>query len=429
MQLNDKQQYAMTQVITGNNLFIDGPGGVGKSVLVREIQGKFSDSTVFLAPTGIAALNIDGATVHSTFRFGFGVLGKRDHRSISDSTRDLFDKETSPVKRIVIDEISMVRADLLVAIDQQLRLIRRLNQPFGGLQVIVVGDFYQLPPVLTPRDLQVYNREGFESPFCFSTDTWAAADIVHVELDQVMRQSDEVMIDNLMKIRKKAPGWQKSVDFFNSIGNSNKEEVLDEDPIFLCATNKSAQMINEINYSDLEGEELVSHANKTGKFTSEPAPNELKLRYGTKVLLTANTDVHKNGQVGYVVGFVGDKIQVLLEDTEEQILVEKFKWEEIEYGVSDAGVISRNPIGTYKQYPMKHGWGITIHKSQGQSISHAMLDFGRGCFAHGQAYVALSRLRTLEGLALINPMLKKDIIVSEEIDEFYDNGCRGIGLF
>lgn len=428
MQLNEKQSYAMKQVITGNNLFIDGPGGVGKSVLVREIMQNFGGSTVFLAPTGIAALNIDGATIHSTFRFPFSVLGKKEHRRINDKTRELFDKE-GPVKRIVIDEISMVRADLLVAMDQQLRLIRRLNQPFGGLQVIVVGDFYQLPPVITPKDKHWFEKEGFDSPFCFSTETWSAADFVHVELDQIMRQSDENMINNLMQIRKKGQDWNKSVDFFNKIGTNNKESVLDEDPIFLCATNKSASVINEINYAELEGEEKVSHAQRTGKFSSEPAPMELRLKYGTKVILTANTEFHKNGQVGYVVGFVGDKIEVLLEDTEVQILVDKFKWEEIDYELGSDGGIARTPTGSYKQYPMKHGWAITIHKSQGQSISHAMIDFGRGCFAHGQAYVALSRLRTLEGLGLMNPMMLQDVIVSREINDFYENDCRGLGLF
>jgi hypothetical protein len=428
MQLNDKQSYAMKQVISGANLFIDGPGGVGKSVLVREIMDKFSTSTVFLAPTGIAALNINGSTIHSAFKLPFNVLTKRDHLRINDKTLELFDKE-GPVKRIVIDEISMVRADLFTCMDQQLRRIRRLNQPFGGLQVIVVGDFYQLPPVLTPKDKHWYEKEGFTSPFAFSTESWSAADFVHVELDQIMRQSDEQMISNLMKIRRKADGWEKSVQFFNSIGSDNKETVLDEDPIFLCATNKSANTVNELNYSELDGEELVSFAQKSGQFTSEPAPFELRLRYGTKVILTANTESHKNGQVGYVIGFIGDKIEVLLEDTEVKILVEKYKWEEMDYELGAEGQISRVPNGTYKQYPMKHGWGITIHKSQGQSINHAMIDTGRGCFAHGQAYVALSRLRTLEGLALLNPLMKQDIIVAPEINDFYENGCRGIGLF
>lgn len=427
MQLNEKQSYAMKRVIGGANLLIDGPGGVGKSVLVREIKKNFGDSTIFLAPTGIAALNIGGATIHSVFKFPFSVLTTRDHYKLNQKAEELFAKD-GPVKRIVIDEISMVRVDLLRAVDQQLRKIRRLNQPFGGLQIIVVGDFFQLPPVLTNRDKQKFEQEGFESPFCFSDSTWSEANFEHIELDQIMRQSDETMIQNLMNIRSKSGNWKSSVDFFNKMGSRNKEQVLDEDPVFLCTINKTADTINQMNYEELDTEEKTFFGKKRGKFSSEPAPYELNLKYGTKVIITANTDNYKNGQVGYVVGFLGEKIEVLLEDTEEHVFVDQFTWEDIEYSVSKGGGIQRDVMGSYTQYPLKHGWAITIHKAQGQSLNHAMIDLGFGTFAAGQLYVALSRLRTLEGLALMNPMQYKDVIVSPEIIEFYENGCRGIGL-
>jgi len=427
MQLNEGQSHAMKSIIAGNNILVDGPGGVGKSVLVREIKNRFADSTIFLAPTGIAALNIEGATIHSVFKFPFSVLTTRDHYKINQKAEELFAKD-GPVKRIVIDEISMVRVDLLRAVDQQLRKIRRLNQPFGGLQVIVVGDFFQLPPVLTDRDKKEFQKEGFESAFCFSDSTWSEANFEHIELTKIMRQSDEEMIGNLMNIRNKSDGWKSSVQFFNRIGLKNKEQVMDEDPVFLCSINKTANTINEMNYEELDSEEKIFYGKKRGRFPTEPSPYELKLKYGTKVIITANNDTHKNGQVGYVVGFVGEKIEVLIEDTEEHILVESYTWEDAEYSVSKDGKIQRDIVGSYTQYPLKHGWAITIHKAQGQSLNHAMIDLGWGCFASGQLYVALSRLRTLDGLALMNPIKEKDVIVSKEIQEFYENGCRGIGL-
>lgn len=427
MQLNEDQSDIVKKVISGKNIFIDGPGGVGKSVTVNHIRKHFGDSTVFLAPTGIAALNIDGATIHSVFKFPFNVLWKKDHSHINETTREVFDKD-GPVKRIVIDEISMVRVDLLRAIDQQLRKIRRLkHSPFGGLQIIVVGDFYQLSPVLTPRDKK-YFYEHFDSPFAFTDSTWSEAQFEHCPLTKIMRQSDQDFIGNLMKIRSKSQGWERSVDFFNRVGLENKESVLDEDPVFLCATNKAADAINEQNYEELDEKEKIFYAKKKGKFSAEPSPSELRLKYGTKVIFTANSDEFKNGQTGYVIGFVGDRIEVLLEHNEIRILVEEYRWEEKEYGVGKEGLY-QYPVGSYTQYPLKHGWAATIHKCQGQSLDNGIIHLGNGAFCHGQTYVALSRMRTLEGLALFDKILKKDIIVDESIHEFYENGCKGVGLF
>lgn len=428
MQLNLDQSAIVKKVLSGKNIFIDGPGGVGKSVTVNHIRQHFSDSTIFLAPTGIAALNIDGATIHSTFKFPFGVLWKKDHSNINEKSRELFDKD-GPITRIVIDEISMVRVDLLRAIDQQLRKIRRLkHSPFGGIQIIVVGDFYQLSPVLTPKDKKYFN-EHFESPFAFTDSTWAEANFEHCPLTKIMRQSDESFISNLMKIRNKAKGWEDAIAFFNETCTKNKESVLDEDPVFLCTTNKAADTINQENYKDLDGEERKFLGIKKGKFSAEPSPFELKLKFGTKVIFTANSDDFKNGQTGYVTGFLGNKIEVLLEHNEKTLFVEQYRWEEKEYGASKDKGLYQYPVGSYSQYPLKHGWAATIHKCQGQSLNNGIIHLGYGAFCHGQTYVALSRMRTLDGLALFSNILKKDIIVDESIHEFYENGCKGIGLF
>jgi len=359
MKLNEKQSLAMKKVIEGHNLYIGGPGGVGKSVLVREIQDKFGDSCVFLAPTGIAALNIGGATIHSTFKFPHSFLTKRDAKNVHQKTADLF-SPTGSVKRIVIDEISMVRGDMMAAIDQQLRLARRKNVPFGGLQVIVVGDFFQLPPVLTQRDKSIYFRD-YSSVYAFGDETWSAAQFDYIELDQIMRQSDTTFIEHLQNIRTKKAGYQESVRFFNRVGSENSDDVLDMDPTFICSTNRATDIVNTQNYSELDGEERTFRARKWGQIDSEPSPTELQLKFGTKVIFTANTEEAMNGEIGYVVGFVGDKVKVLMEKDESEILVGSYKWEQVEF-INKGNGLAREVIGTYEQLPIKHGWAVTIHK-------------------------------------------------------------------
>lgn len=425
MSLNVKQSQAMKNVISGNNLFISGPGGVGKSYLVRHIIDKFPESTVLLAPTGIAALNIGGATIHSVFKFPLSVLTKKNHSRVHDKVHELFGKD-GPVKRIIIDEISMVRGDVMEALDQQLRRARRLNIPFGGIQIIVVGDFYQLPPVVVNREKKAY-FSMFDSPFAFGGNAWAEGGFEYIELDEIMRQSDDLFISHLQKIRQKLDGYVDSVKFFNRIGHKNASNVIDNDPVFLCATNKNADMVNSENYSVLDGEERTFRASVSGKFEARPSPEWLKLKYGTKVIFTANSDNYKNGEVGYVVGFLGDKIEVIKESDESTVFVEKYKWEEREYTVND-GKLSSYPVASYNQYPLKHGWAVTIHKSQGMTLDNAVIDLGRGAFTSGQTYVALSRIKELDGMGIIGDIRPQDIIVDREITEFYQNGCRGIGL-
>lgn len=425
MSLNQKQKVAMQKVIEGKNLFISGSGGKGKSYLVRHIMDKFEDSTVLLAPTGIAALNIGGSTVHSTFKFPTTILTKKHYTRVHDKVRELFDK-SGPVKRIIVDEVSMVRADMLECIDQHLRRSTRMNIPFGGIQLIVVGDFYQLPPVVANLEKKAF-YSMFDSPFAFGGNAWAYGGFEYIELEENMRQSDEVFRGHLEKIRTKAIGYKQSVEFFNAIAKANTEDILQNDPVFICTTNKSAETLNTSNYEELEGEERTFRGSISGKFDTRPSPEYLNLKVGTKVIFTANKDEFKNGEIGYVAGFLDDKIEVIKEDTEETVYVEKHRWEDREYTVSN-GDLTSFPIGSYIQYPLRHGWAVTIHKSQGLSLSNAVIDIGRGAFTSGQTYVALSRIRSLAGVGMISPIGTSDIIVDKAVQEFYANGCVGIGL-
>lgn len=418
MQLNAKQQYAFTEILRGNNIFISGPGGVGKSVLVRKIRDMYGDDTIFLSPTGIAAQNIQGSTIHRTFKFPLGFLSKFQRSKVADAVRDLF--EGDDIKRIVIDEISMVRADLFAAVDANLRKIKRRNVAFGGLQVIVVGDFFQLPPVLNERSVEAeYFREEFDSPFAFDTDSWRDAGFQTIELDEIMRQSDQEFIAALNSIRCRDADFAKSLAKLNKIG-MNRDDIAD-DTLFLCSTNKDADMVNADNYDSIEGEERMFYGTKKGSFRDLPVPQEMNLKIGTKVLICANDADEKyfNGQTGYVAAFGGDGTVDVQLETGTTVKVQRFTWQEFEYFNDGQGVGIRS-IGEYNQLPLKLGYAVTIHKSQGLSLSNAAIYTGRGCFAHGQCYVALSRLRSLEGLHILKEIGSYEVIVDTRVKQFYE---------
>lgn len=427
-QLNEKQQLAFNKILSGENVFLSGPGGVGKSHLVKYIMEKFYDSTVLVAPTGIAALNIGGATIHSTFKLPISVITSYHHKQIAESTAELFDVD-GPVKRIVIDEKSMLRADAFIAMDMKLRYIRRINKPFGGLQVIGVGDFFQLPPVLTDNESAKF-KEVNDSVFCFATDTWSACNFNYIELDQVMRQTDLEMIRNLQIIRRgENENLKESIAYFNHLSNQNADTIYELDPVFLCSTNRSADDINQTHYDELDGKEYSFRAKWDHDMKIFPAPIDLNLKYGTKVMFLTNTPEYKNGELGYVTGFVGNKIEVTKDNhLEETVLVDVFEWRDAEYQNVNGSLV-RKELGSFKQYPLKHAWAVTIHKSQGLTLPAAVIDFGRGCFTSGQAYVALSRVKNLNGLYLTRDLSKRDIIVAPEVKEFYNSGAKGIGLF
>lgn len=420
--LYSKQKYAMARIAQGVNLFITGPGGVGKSVLIREIRNLYGDSTVFMSPTGVAALNIQGSTIHRQFKFGIGFMDSSRCSIVDQSVIDLFrDKES--VKRIVIDEISMVRSDLLSAIDKNLQIARRSRKPFGGIQVIVVGDFFQLPPVLQEGsdEAQVFYRE-YSSPFCFTTESWQSAGFEMIALDKVMRTDDEDFISLLQSIRMRTGIFRDAIDVLNHICY-DKYENCDEDSIVLCSTNKDADSINAMNYADLEGEEHSYTAEISDRIKIEPAPKYLDLKYGARIMMLANhmSDLYMNGHLGYVVGFEGDKILVVLDGEKTPIPVEKATWEEQEYCLDPEGKLSTKVVGKFTQYPMKLAYAITIHKSQGVSLSSAHINLGRGAFAHGQAYVGLSRLRSMYRMNLMTKLTASDIIVDPAVVKFYED--------
>jgi ATP-dependent exoDNAse (exonuclease V) alpha subunit len=422
MILNDKQQYAYDSIKAGRNFFLTGPGGVGKSVLVNKIREEFSDDTIFLSPTGIAAVNIGGSTIHRTFKFHLGYLSDSKKRTVHPKVRELFAE--SNVKRIVIDEISMVRADLFEAIDRQLKIVMKSRRAFGGLQIIVVGDFFQLPPVLNYNspEGQLFNQE-YKSPYAFDTDSWDNAGFETIELTQIMRQSDETFINALNAIRKKTDSAKTSLDLLNRIGSENDAN---EESVMLCSTNKDADVVNEHKYNELDGKERLYVGDITGDFKDFPVQQYLRLKIGCRVLITVNSETYCNGDSGTVIE-MSDELVVVQSDRGQRFHIEKAEWKQKEYDVVD-GELTEQDVGTFKQFPLKLAYAITIHKSQGMSLSNAAIYTGRGCFSHGQLYVALSRLRSLEGMSILRPLGYNEIIVDQRVIDFYDRNVK-VNLF
>lgn len=411
MILNDQQQDALDLVAQGKNVFITGSGGVGKSVLIRAIEAMLDD-VLICAPTGVAALNINGSTLHRIFTLPFSICSDADQHQISNYTRSLVDK----AKVLIIDEVSMVRSDIFTLVDKKLRRIRNTNLAFGGLQVVVVGDFYQLSPVLMPKDKQAFYAL-YDSEFCFSTPTWVQADFQIVHLTEVMRQADADTVELLNNIRQ-----GRYLSTCVSIVNETCANHTDNEPIILCTTNKTADSINNDEYMRVVGPEQTFTAHKWGTFSDHPVPEVVNLKINAKVVICANNhgQGYYNGDTGTYQGMDEDSLIVYLHRLNRTVSVTKHTWENTTYAVVDDKLV-KNVIGNFIQYPVKLGYAITIHKSQGMTFDRAHIHLGNGAFAHGQTYVALSRIRSMDNLTLESPIRKRDIIINPDVSSFYEH--------
>lgn len=405
---NEKQQLAINAVKSGKNVFITGSGGVGKSWVIKQIT---CPDTVLCAPTGIAAINIGGVTAHSVFGLPMGYPTKSEWGKISPALKQLFGGR-SRVKRIIIDKIGMVRADTLDLINFKLQLIKGNTLPFGGIQVVVVGDYFQLEPIVKKDEKSVL-AEKYQSPFAFSSDNWK---FEVVELTQVVRQSDAEQIALLQSIRRKLPDYQQALDI---IQKNAKPYVNCADTLHLCCYNDDADRINKEWYSKIASEERVYYGE--GSNRNVPVDKELSLKVGTKVLLCANDPegCYVNGERGMVSALHEEAITVT-KDNGDKVVVTPFTWETYKLKSTPKG-LSKSIDTIFTQLPIRLGWAVSIHKSQGMTLDKAAIDVGRGCFGHGQLYVGISRIKDLSNISFVSYVHPKNVIVNKAVIDYYNN--------
>ncbi|HKK77825.1 MAG TPA: PIF1 family ATP-dependent DNA helicase [Saprospiraceae bacterium] len=405
----------------GLNLFITGRAGTGKSTLLELLRNTSKKKMVVLAPTGIAALNVGGQTIHSFFGFPPKPLQKRDIKKRRN--RRLYKK----MELLVIDEISMVRADLLDNIDYFLRINRDNPLPFGGVQVVFFGDLFQLPPVVASEVEAMQFQMFYDSPYFFSSNVMEDSfEMQMLELRKVYRQDSRHFLRLLEAVRLNRIDYE-DLDELNEryLPSFSSEEFY----ITLTARNATANRINRKALDALHTEEQTYLATVSGFFKENLYPTEaaLRLKLEAQVMFIKNDPEKRfvNGTIGRIKDLKTDTIVVEVEEKSgfrRSIEVEKMDWEVLKYQ-SDADKpekITTEVLGTFTQFPLKLAWAITIHKSQGKTFEKVIIDMGRGAFEHGQTYVALSRCRTLEGIVLNQKLQFRDVKIDERIVDFYE---------
>lgn len=396
----------------GGNLFVTGRAGTGKSTLLKALRDAYADRMVVLAPTGLAAINIGGQTIHSFFGFPPRLI------QASDIKRSRNGRVMRKLEFLVIDEASMVRSDLMWGIDQAMRVNRgRPREPFGGARVLLFADLHQLPPVVQDPEVLAHLIDSHGSPFFFLVDALREGNgTALLELDQIFRQTDDDLIRVLNAVRDGNVS-DSDLAFINTRVSPIRTLAEGEPYVILTTTNAAAKRING-RYLDALPERAVRfNATITGDFNAhiEPADPALELKPGAKVMMLRNDPDKRwvNGTIARV-SRVTDK-QVFVEIGAREHEVEPVAWEHRRYAFDQSEEkIVETVAGTFKQLPLRLAWALTIHKAQGMTLDKVYVDLGTGTFVHGQTYVALSRCRTMEGLALARPLTRRDVLFESE---------------
>ena len=410
---------------TGTHLFLTGKAGTGKTTFLRELKAKSPKRMVVVAPTGIAAINAGGVTIHSFFQLPFAPYVP-DTKFMSAQTFHKFGKEKINIIRsmdlLVIDEVSMVRADLLDAIDAVLRQYRDRHKPFGGVQILMIGDLQQLAPVVKEEDWQLLSPY-YDTAFFFGSRTLKETEYVTIELKKVYRQSDTTFLNLLNKIRENTADESVFAELNKRYlpGFRPKEE---EGYIRLTTHNYQAQQYNDRQLTALPGQSYRFRAKTEGTFpeSAYPADEILTVKKGAQIMFIKNdsSGEHRfyNGKIGLVTDVCKDGIRVRGNGDAESFLLETEEWTNSKYTLNPVTKeITEEVEGRFRQYPVRLAWAITIHKSQGLTFERAIID-ANASFAHGQVYVALSRCKSLEGLVLGSPLRQEAIISDDTIDHF-----------
>jgi len=413
--------HALNLIQSGQPLvFITGKAGTGKSTFIDLIRLKIRKNVVVLAPTGVAALNAQGQTIHSFFHFPPTAVDLSAVKQVYNCK--LYEK----MDILVVDEVSMMRADLFDAIEKFLRLnARDASKLFGGVQVVLIGDMFQLPPVVSRTEEAKLFGSKYLSPYFFSAKSIQEAPLGFIEFTRIFRQADEYFANILNKIRE-AIDTTKVVEEINN--NCFATAPLESTPLILTCTNAVASQINTHRLNKLEGVEHLFEGEIKGSFQIQkeklPSPFMLKLKIGSQVMFTKNDSEKRwvNGTVGLVKNISSDIIKVSISTKAKSYIydVQRVTWDSLAYEYDEIkDKIVTKIIGEYKQFPLMLAWAVTIHKSQGRTLESIVVDLGKGAFAHGQVYVALSRCRTLEGIKLERPIRPKDIICDKRIIDFH----------
>jgi ATP-dependent DNA helicase PIF1 len=403
---------------TDDHYFVTGRAGTGKSTLLQLFRKTTHKKCVVLSPTGIAALNVQGQTIHSFFQFA----PKLQHPKELFLVRRLVNLMKA-LELLIIDEISMVRADVLDAMDYSLRLHRQNALPFGGVQMIFFGDLFQLPPVVSSAEEKNYFSTYYEGPYFFHAHVWKQdLHMRMIQLTKVYRQKERHFINLLEAIRNRDIDYE-TIEELNA--RYLPEVEIQEPYLTLCSTNAATQQINADRLQKILSPSFFYHAEVQGDFAPNMFPTDykLELREGAQLMMIRNDPEKRfvNGTLATIVGLEENRIIVRFGDQAEEVSIPQMTWEitRYKYNATEGSNIESEVVGSFKQYPVRLAWAVTIHKSQGQTYDRVAIDLGRGAFEHGQTYVALSRCRTLEGVFLKKPLKGNDILVDERIAEFY----------
>ena len=403
---------------SSDHVFITGRAGTGKTTLLQAFVENTAKVVAVSAPTGVAALAVGGQTIHSLLRLPLGIIGNRELGFIPKESLAVL----ANLDALVIDEVSMVSADVLDALDRRLRQAKRKrNTAFGGIQLIMFGDPYQLAPVVSGQAEKAYYQDHYRSPWFFDAKVWRETEMSVQELDTIHRQADSEFRAVLNALRE----GRMEAEMGRMLNEQGLRQPEEPELITLATTNQAVTRINSAALEGLPGKAKIAHADIEGDFGSTaayPADDELVLKPGAKVMFLRNdtqgTDGPRfvNGTLGTVVR-ITDSVIVDVEG--ESILVEPVTWEKVKYEYSPTTkVLSQDVVAEFTQFPLRLAWAVTIHKAQGKTLDAAVIDLGSRAFAPGQTYVAFSRLTSLEGLYLKRPLTPADIIVDEHVVRF-----------
>ena len=429
MQTNPELELALNFIEkTDRNLFITGKAGTGKTTFLHQIKKKSLKRMVIVAPTGVAAINAKGVTIHSFFQMPFGPILPNQIANTSNAQRKFSKTKIDIIKSldlVIIDEISMVRADLLDGIDQVMRRYKNRNKVFGGAQILMIGDLQQLAPVVKPHEWSLL-QQHYNTVYFFSSKAYQEANVVSIELKHIYRQKNEDFIKILNEIRTNTLS-DTSAQILNKNYNPSFSPTKEEGYIALTTHNNRANLINDSELNKLKIKSAFFNAEISGKFSENAYPNaeRLELKVGAQVMFLKNdssTDKrYYNGKIGIITAISKETVTVQCPNEPDEIVTEKETWSNINYSINEeTKAIKEEMIGAFSQIPLRLAWAITIHKSQGLTFEKAIID-AEASFAHGQTYVALSRCTSLEGLVLKTPITRSAIINDSTVSVFNES--------